>query len=282
LTIGGALVSFAAPAMPSLATEFGTLHHEDAGAGAPWVLVHGWSTSSAILADEVAFLAQRRRAVAPDLRGHGRSSPSGPFGLADLARDLSRLLDHLALERAVLLGWSLGAQVALAAVPLLRARLSALVLVSGTPRFTAGEGWPHGLPAQSVEVLAHRVRRDAPRAIARFQDGMFVEGELDPAGRERVARVRAALPAPDPGAALAGLEVLAREDLRAGLAGIDLPVLLVHGDRDPICPVGAARAMAAAIPGARLAVLPGAGHAPFLSRPGAFRDVLASFLPAVG
>ena len=264
--------------MPSLAADFGTLHHEDAGAGAPVVLVHGWSLSSVAFADELALLARDRRAVAPDLRGHGRSAPGAPFGLADLARDLAALLDALRLERAVLLGWSLGAQIALAAAPLARARLAGLVLVSGTPRFTEGEGWPHGLPARSVEGLAARVQRDAPRAIARFFDGMFVEGELDAAGRARAEAVRAAVPPPDAAALLSGLDVLARTDLRAALPALDLPVLLVHGERDAVCPPGASRAMAAAIPGGRLAVIPGAGHAPFLSRPGPFRDALASFL----
>lgn len=269
--------------MPSLAAEFGTLHHEDAGAGPPAVLVHGWSLSSAAFADEVRSLARAgRRAVAPDLRGHGRSSaPGAPFGLADLARDLVRLLDALALERAVLLGWSLGAQVALAAAPLARPRLAALVLVSGTPRFTEGDGWPHGQPARGVEGLAARVRRDAPRAAARFFEGMFVDGELDGAARARAEAVRAAVSPADPAALLSGLDVLAREDLRAALPALDLPVLLVHGDRDPVCPAGASRAMAAAIPGARLVELPGAGHAPFLSRPGPFRDALASFLAAL-
>jgi pimeloyl-ACP methyl ester esterase len=269
--------------MPSHDTELGTLHREDAETGAPIVLLHGWSMSSAAFADELALLARAgRRAVAPDLRGHGRSpAPGSAFGLADLAADVSALFDALALERAVLLGWSLGAEVALAAAPLLRGRLAGLVLVSGTPRFTEGEGWPHGLPARSVEGLALRVRRDAPRAVARFFDGMFVDGELDAPGRARADRVRAAVPAADPGALLSGLDVLAREDLRAGLPALDVPALLVHGDRDPVCPPGAARAMAAAIPRARLALLPGAGHAPFLSRPGPFRDALASFLDAL-
>ncbi len=269
-----------ASGMPSLATEFGTLHYEDAGAGAPVLLVHGWSLSSAALGDELAVLARSRRAVAPDLRGHGRTTPA-PFALADLARDVAALADHLALERVVLVGWSLGGHVALAARPLLGERLAGLVLVSATPRFTIGEGWAHGLDVRSVEALARRVRRDSPRAVARFFDGMFADGELDPAGRSRVAALRASIPAPDPAAALAGLEILAREDLRAALPEIDLPVLLVHGERDPVCPAGASRAMAAAIPGARRVEVPGAGHAPFLSRPGAFRDALASFLAAV-
>jgi len=255
------------------------LHHEDVGAGSPVVLLHGWSLSSAVFEPEASLLARHRRVIAPDLRGHGRS-PAGPSSLADFARDVAALVDRLGLERAVLVGWSLGAQVALAALPLVRPRLAALVLVAGTPRFTQGEGWPHGLPAQAVEVLAHRVRRDPARAMARFFDGMFAEGELDDAARARLRALRAAIPLPDPAAALSGLELLAREDLRGALAAVDLPVLLVHGERDPICPPAASRAMAAAIPAARLAVLPGAGHAPFLARPGALADAVLSFTAA--
>ncbi len=255
------------------------LHHEDVGTGAPLVLVHGWSLSSAVFDDEVAALAPRYRVVRPDLRGHGRSVP-GPFGLVELARDLATLLDRLGVDRVVLAGWSLGAQVALAALPLVRARVRALVLVSGTPRFTASEGWPHGLPAQSVDVLAHRVRRDAERAVRRFFDGMFAEGELDDAGRRRTAALRNRIPLPDPAAALSGLDVLAREDLRAALSRVDVPTLVVHGEADPICPVGAARATAAAIAGARLELVAGAGHAPFLSCPGSLARVLAPLLEA--
>jgi pimeloyl-[acyl-carrier protein] methyl ester esterase len=256
-----------------------TLHHEDEGAGIPVVLVHGWSSSSAVFSDEIGMLARTHRVIAPDLRGHGRSA-AGTFTLSHLAEDVGRLVERLALDRVILAGWSLGAQVVLAALPLVRARVSAAVLVSGTPRFTAGDGWAHGLPGRSVEVLAQRVRRDPARALARFFDGMFVEGELDEAGRARAARARAAIPLPDAAAAAAGLDLLAREDLRPRLPRLDLPTLLVHGERDPICPAAASRAMAEAIPGAHLCVLPGAGHAPFLSRPGALAAAIRPFLAA--
>jgi pimeloyl-[acyl-carrier protein] methyl ester esterase len=105
---------------------------------------------------------------------------------------------------------------------------------------------------------------------------MFADGELDEDGRRRAAAVRARLPLPDPASARAGLEVLAREDLRASLRAIAVPTLLVHGERDAICPAGAARAMAEEIPGARIQLWPALGHAPFLSRPGLLAQAVLS------
>lgn len=267
--------------MPLLLTDSGVrLAYADRGAGAPLVLVHGWSLSSAAFDDLGARLPDRRL-VLPDLRGHGGSAPA-PFALEDLGRDLALLLERLELRGAVLAGWSLGAQAALAAVSAVRARLAGLVLISGTPRFTVGDGWPHGQPAQALEVLAHRVRRDPARAAARFFDGMFAPGELDGTARARAAALRAAVPPPAAAAALAGLDVLAAADLRPALAGIDLPALVIHGSADPICPPGAGRALAEGIPGARLALLPGAGHAPHLTRPDEVAALLRAFPAAPG
>jgi pimeloyl-[acyl-carrier protein] methyl ester esterase len=265
----------ATPGEPSRRDPPLALHHDDRGAGPPVVLVHGWSSSGAAFAGEAALLARSRRVIVPDLRGHGRSAPA-PFTLGDLARDLAALLEALALERAVLAGWSLGAQVALAALPLVRPRVAGLVLVAPTPRFTACEGWPHGQPARSVALLAHQVRRDPARALARFDASMFAEGELDADARRRLEAARAAVPLPDAAALQDGLDVLAREDLRPALPSADVPALLLHGEEDPICPAGASRAIAGAMPRARAELLPGLGHAPFLSRPGLVaRAVLA-------
>ncbi|BDG02642.1 alpha/beta fold hydrolase [Anaeromyxobacter oryzae] len=264
--------------MPSLETASGArVAYLDWGSGPPLVLVHGWAMSSAVLTDLGRALEDGRRVIVPDLRGHGASSPGG-FGLEDLAGDLAALLDALALRDVALAGWSMGGQVALAAMPRVRRRVARLALLSTTPRFTAGEGWPHGLPAQHVEVLAHRVRRDPTRALPRFFDGMFAPGELDDGARARVAALRDALPPPAPAAAQAGLDLLVSVDLRGALRAVDVPTLVVHGGADPICPAGAGRALADAIPGARLVVFPGAGHAPFLSRPAAVAGALRPFL----
>ncbi|WP_242347081.1 alpha/beta fold hydrolase [Anaeromyxobacter terrae] len=268
--------------MPSFLDRAGlTLHCEDEGRGPALVAVHGWSLSGRWLLDALppALLAGRR-AIAPDLRGHGRSEGGAPFTLAELADDLVAAFDALVLERAVLLGWSLGAQLALAALPRLRGRVAGLALVSATPRFTEGEGWPHGLPARTLAALARHVERDPARAAARFHEGMFLPGELDAAALARAAALRTRTPVPSPVALRAGLDVLGEADLRGALAGLDLPVVVIHGEGDPVCLPGAGRALAGALPGARLAVVPGAGHAPFLSRPHAFTAALAPLLAA--
>lgn len=269
------------------------LHVEVSGAGPALLAVHGWSRSSA----DLGPLAERLpglRILRPDLPGHGRSAP-GPLSLAALAADLAAVASgEAALPSGqasrgpaaqapaglVLLGWSLGAQVALAALPAhpaLRAAVRGLVLVGATPRFTQGDDWPHGQPARAVEGLALRVRRAPEKALARFLDDCFAAGELEEAGQGRVAALRAA-PAPDLASALAGLDLLATADLRGGLAALDLPALVLHGEADAIVPVGAGRALAAALPRARLVTLPGLGHAPHLSRPDEVAALVAGFV----
>jgi pimeloyl-ACP methyl ester esterase len=270
-----------AAAMPTLDAAGGTLHYEDDGAGAPVVCVHGWSLSSRVWEGALGAAAAGRRILAPDLRGHGRTRAPGPFTLEHLAGDLALLVEALGLERAVLVGWSLGAQVALAALPRMGRRIAGLVLVAATPRFTAGGAWPHGVAPRTVAALARQVERDPARTAARFFEGMFADGELDAAARERVLALRGDVPVPEATALRAGLDVLASADLVAALPGCRVPALVIHGERDPVCPPAAGRALAQALPDARLALVATAGHAPFLSRPAEFAALAGGFLGAV-
>jgi pimeloyl-[acyl-carrier protein] methyl ester esterase len=258
------------------------LAHEERGRGRPLVLVHGWAMSSRALGDLAGALARTHRTLALDLRGHGRSAaPETGYAVEDHAGDLVAFFERLELDGAVLAGWSLGAQVALEALPALAGRVRALVLLSGTPRFTAGEGWPHGLPEASVRALAARLERRPEAAVRRFFEGMFAPGELREAERAALAERVLGGPAPAPRAARAGLDAFLRADQRPRLGEVRVPALLLHGGADPICLPGAARAAAAAIPGAVLHELPGLGHAPHLSRPAAVAAEVAGFLRGV-
>lgn len=231
--------------------------------------------ASGILAPLGGRFSVRGRSIRYDLRGHGASAPAATATLDDHAADLSALMDALRLEGAVAVAWSLGAQVLLRAFPAVRERLAGAVFVGATPRFTADAGWADGLPSRQVDVLAQRFRRDPARTRARFLSDLLAPAEREELGPARLAALGTAMPLPDTAAAIAGLEILASADLRPTLAAFDRPLLLIHGEADPICPAGASRAMADAIPGARLALLPAAGHAPFLARED---DVVAAVL----
>lgn len=240
----------------------------EAGSGSPLVLVHGWSGSSAVFAEALDALSGTFRVLAPDLRGHGDSDGGAGYRLADFASDLVLWAEALDLREAALLGWSLGGQAAMAAFPSLRPRLRRLILVGTTPRFTACEGWPHGLPGGQVQAMARNLRRNYLKTMGDFFSRQFAEGEIAP---ERLRTIidfavrGGSLPGEE--VALAALETLREEDQRAELAGIDLPALVIHGDRDAIVPPEAGDCLASHLPRAELAVIEGAGHAPFLSRP---------------
>lgn len=237
----------------------------EAGTGPPLLLLHGWCFSSQVFAEALAAFSADYRVLAPDLPGHGAADPATDYGFAALAAELREWLAALSLDRIRLLGWSLGGQVALelaAALP--PEQVARLLLVAVTPRFCAAADWPHGLPEGQVRALERQLHRDYPAALKDFRERMLVGEELPPARRQRIAALSG--PPPAPAAALATLAALRREDQRRCLAAVDCPTLVQHGELDAIALPGAARALAEAIPGARLERLPGIAHAPFLSR----------------
>jgi pimeloyl-[acyl-carrier protein] methyl ester esterase len=255
------------------------IHYEEAGTGHPLVFVHGWAMSGRVWRFQEE-LAEMCRCITVDLRGHGRSSaPHGCCSLAEFSDDLTLLFDTLGLSRATIVGWSMGAEVALDAFPALSKRLAALILVGGTPRFTASDDYPHGLPANETLGLALRLRRNYQKAMGEFFRRMFAPGELTWEQENRIAReivMGGLLPTPE--TAQMALAALAEADLRAVLPTVGQPLLLIHGVADTICPVGASRFMAERLSQARLAVLDGAGHAPFMSRPAEFNALIRNFL----
>jgi pimeloyl-[acyl-carrier protein] methyl ester esterase len=240
----------------------------EAGSGRPLVLVHGWSGSSTVFAEAIEKLSSDFRVLAPDLRGHGDSDAGEGYALGELAADLRLWMEYLDLRDASLLGWSLGGQTVMAAFPSLRPRVGRLVLVGTTPRFTAGDGWDHGLPEGQVKAMARDLRRNYLKTMGDFFALQFSEGEVS---RDRYRTiVEFAVRGgrlPEPEIALAALETLRGADQRPDLPEIDVPVLVVHGDNDRIVPPGAGSYLAAHLPEAKLATMAGVGHAPFLSRP---------------
>lgn len=268
--------------MPFVETETGaSLHYDEMGSGRPILFVHGWAMSGRVWRFQQE-LASANRLIFLDQRGHGRSGTGTGYAVDDFAGDLASVAEQLDLRDVLLVGWSMGVQVALKAFPALSSRLAGMVLVGGTPRFTSSEDYPYGKAPVEVKGMGLRLRRDYQKTMGDFFRGMFAEGELDPAQYQRIVHeIVMGGRSPDADAAQKSLQILSAVDQREILPQVDRPVLLIHGALDKICPASASEYMAKRLPMASLEVMPGCGHAPFMTRPEQFNDLLRSFIATV-
>lgn len=263
-----------------------------ATAGAGLVLLHGWAMSPSVWTP-VRTLLGGRRCIAPPLPGHaGAPAAAG----ADVASWADRLGSGLPAT-ATVVGWSLGALLALALAHRHPGRVARVVLIGGTARFVGADTpgadpWP-GLEPATVAAFRAGFAND-PRATLKRFVALQCLGEADRRGIQ--AQLGAALaplggdgpPGSGAGAtamrhdrALAdGLALLADADLRPLLARIEQPCLLIHGEHDALMPLAAARAMTRLLPRARLEILAGSGHALPLSRSGDCARLIAEFADA--
>ena len=198
---------------------------------------------------------------------------------APLVADFYAAADEIAARlqpRTHLVGWSLGAQMALAIAARAPEKVGKLVLIAGTVSFVQRAGWPHAMPPEMLAEFAANVAADIGAILPRFIGG-FNRGD---ARAKEVTRILLDLADPLPPAATlaTGLGWLREVDLRPLAPLVTAPTLLVHGANDPLMPLAAAEALAALIPGARLATFADCAHAPFISRPEEFLERVQAFL----
>ncbi len=233
---------------------------------APLVLLPGWCLGRGPLTAAVDAL----NGQIFDLPGYGEAPLISDFNAA--ADDVAARLQ----PGTTLAGWSLGAQLALAVAARHPEKVGKLLLVAGTASFVQRNGWPQAMAPEMLAEFATNVLADVEAMLPRFVGG-FNRGD---AHIKDVTRQLLALADPRPPAATlaAGLDWLRDVDLRAAAPQVNVPTLIIHGAADPLIPLAAAAALAALIPGARLAAFNGCAHAPFISRPADFLARVRAFL----
>jgi len=256
----------------------------EAGAGGrPLMLLHGFCGAKEDFTDWLDRLAAEGwHAVAYDQRGHGHSShPAGEaaFSLSILADDLLAVADELNWRRFVLVGHSMGGMVAQLAALGAPERLAGLVLMD------TGHGAIGGFDPSLVELGRQIVREGGMTALVAAQRAMG-PGPLDSPAHRRLCGERAGyqefcdsktlVVSPQMWLAMTG-ELFGQPDRLAALAELSMPVLVVAGAQDQGF-AGPSREMAATIPGARLAMIPGAGHSPQFEAPAQWWEAVATFL----
>jgi 3-oxoadipate enol-lactonase len=228
-------------------------HRVDGPPDAPaLLLINSLGADLSMWDPQVAALAERYRIIRYDARGHGRSPvPPGPYSIEDLGRDALALLDRLGVARAHVCGLSLGGMTGMWLGAHAPERIDRLVLCCTSALLG---------PAQQWADRARTVRTQGTPAIADAVVARWVTpgyAERHPANVAALRSMVAGTPAAGYAGACAAIE---RMDQRADLPAITAPTLVIAGADDPATPPPHGELIAAAIPGARLVVLPDAAH----------------------
>lgn len=250
---------------------------DDAGHGAPLLFVHGFPHDRTLWAPQLSGLCTRCRCVAPDLRGFGESDVAEPFGMDQYADDLAGLLDARRIDRAVVIGISMGGYVSFALWRRHADRVRALVLVD-----TRAAADDNAARARRSDLIALAESRGAGAVADAMMTGM-----VGRTTRERNPDLVLALRDRFAGTPVAGLvgalrAMRDRPDSTPTLRTITVPTLVIAGEEDAIVPRREQERVSAGIPDARFAVIPGAGHVCNVERPAAFNAIVSQFLSDEG
>ncbi|MEU9301045.1 alpha/beta hydrolase [Streptomyces sp. NPDC048269] len=246
------------------------------GSGGPGLLLtHGAGGSvDSNFGTILDALAAEYSVVGVDYPGTGGTPRSSePLELDDLADQLVAAADAEGLERFAVLGYSLGGNVAVRVAARYPERITALVLTASFAR--AGHGF--GLVSELWSELG---RRGENGLLARFLVPLLLgEGQLEELSPEQVEALVQGTAATVPPGGGEQAALIKGTDLRAELARIDVPALVIATTGDRLVPLALQRELADALPGARLAELP-TGHLPFAERPAEWAALVTGFLAA--
>lgn len=250
--------------------------YESTGHGTPLVLVHGFPLDREMWVPQLEGLSAAAHVIAPDLPGFGKSIPGLMSTIDAAATTIAEFLTAVGItEKVVLGGLSMGGYIAMAFARQFPDRLRGLILAD-----TKAEPDDDAAKAGRAKTMALAEEKGAAAVI----EGMLPKvlgaatHEVRPAIVEEVRRIGSRQ---QPGSIRAALAALRdRPDARPGLTAIAVPTLVIVGDQDAITPPANAETIASAIQGAKLAVIPAAGHLSNLESPAAFNDAVKLFLPS--
>ena len=252
-------------------------YDDTGGAGPPLVLIHGYPLDRTLWSAQTHALADVARVIAPDLRGFGESAlPRADATMDTYADDVRALLDALGIKNAIIAGLSMGGYIAFAFYRKYAHRVRALILADTRATADTPEG---------------KLGRDASIALAREQGAGAIADAMVPksltvhtlaTNPALTNATRALLARQSVDTIVTALGALRdRPDSTPTLADISAPTLIIVGAEDAITPVKDSEMMRDAIRGARLAIIPNAGHLANIEQPDEFNRVVREFLQAL-
>ena len=250
-------------------------------AGAPVVLIHGYTDNARDWVPLVPYLSPHFRLILVDIRGHGRSSkPECCYTRLDFAYDIKLLLDALGIQRADIVGHSLGSIIAQTLAEFWPERTRRVVLIASSAGPRPGSPRPKVLDGYFAQIreLKDPIDPDSPFMMAWWSSPTPVDADF----MRRQRQDSAAIPARVWLAVLdQGLEpMLAGGDLQLTLPKLTAPTLLIWGSKDPIMDAEARVTLREGLPQAQVKIFDGLGHNPIWEDPRGCAEVINAFLSA--
>lgn len=244
------------------------LAYEEHGQGVPVVFLHGFPFDHTIWNPLVPLLNSQARLILPDLRGFGRSPvTNGVYTMRLLAEDILRLMDRLQVEKAVLVGHSMGGYVCLTFAGAYPNRLLGLGLVATQAAADAPER------RQSRYKTAESVKNRGARVVA-----SDMVNTLTPK-KELIEPIRRLILAAQPDGIVGALKGMAeRQDMTGQLSSISVPAVVISGLSDKLMPKENVEMLAQMLPKGWLVEIPNAGHMLMMEEPQAVADALGQLI----
>jgi pimeloyl-ACP methyl ester carboxylesterase len=257
-----------------------TLAYIDRGerSGPAVVLIHGYTDNARDWVPMLPYMSKRYRLILVDIRGHGQSSkPECCYTRLDFAYDIKLLMDALGVQKADIVGHSLGSIIAQTFAEYWPERTAHVVLISSTGGSPPGRQKPPQFDfVAEIRKLKDPIEADSPFMIAWWGSPTPVDPDFirrqrkDAAGiplRVWLAVLDQALPANN-----------VFGDLQSTLPRLKAPTLLIWGSKDPIMEEDVRQSLRDALPNAKVKVFDGLGHNPFWEDPQGVAEVINAFL----
>jgi len=255
------------------------LHITDAGEGRPIILIHGWPLSDEMYEYQYNDLINAGfRAIGITLRGFGKSDkPYGAYNYDVHVTDIKKVLDILGIKNAVLGGFSMGGSIAVRyAAGDKGTHISKLALFgAAAPIWTQRDDFKFNLPKSAVDDLIALNYKDRPKLLSNFAK---IFSATETSLNEGIGVWLTGINLSASSYATAQCLIALRDtDLRADLAKITIPTLIMHGKKDKICSFDLAEQMKASILNSHLVVFENSGHSLFLEETHKFNEELIKF-----
>jgi pimeloyl-[acyl-carrier protein] methyl ester esterase len=250
------------------------IYQEIFGQGEPIVMLHGWAMHTGIWRSFAKTLSKEQQVICMDLPGHGYSRSISPYTMDVI---IDAVCNALPKQPCIIIGWSLGGNIALRLAEKYPQRVKSLVLIGSNPHFLQAEQWP-GVNAQVLMRFASNLQDNTTATLLRFMSLQLQGMTGMKAVFKEIKAVMQECEPPKADVLMGGLEILQAVDLRAALRDLAVPVQIILGDLDTLVPVVVGKQCKQLQPQLEIEVISGAGHMPFITHQQQVTRIVSDFI----